>query len=113
MTEEQERYNDTGSDSETGSLPDTDNIWKENDEDSSFESDGSVQNSMSTDSESDVELGTGMYILPQSDKTYLTDEDIAGLFLKEINYAKKDIRKIWKKISARGAAEIFRFAAMV
>ena len=93
--EEQERYDDAVSDPETESMLETDNIWREDNEESSFENGGSVQNNMGADSEfdagSDIQPGTDMYILPQSNKEYLTNEDVEGLSLKEINYVKNEI----------------------
>ena len=52
--EEQERYDDAVSDPETESMLETDNIWREDNEESSFENGGSVQNNMGADSEFDA-----------------------------------------------------------
>ena len=45
-----------------------------------------------TEKETETEYGKDRdYILPESDSKYLTEADIAGLTLKEINYAKNEI----------------------
>ena len=44
-----------------------------------------------TESETEEKPESDDYILPESNSRYLTDADVAGLSLKEINYAKNEI----------------------
>lgn len=44
-----------------------------------------------TESETEEKTGDDDYILPESNSRFLTDADVAGLSLKEINYAKNEI----------------------
>lgn len=86
--EDQDNREYSASDSQLDFQTDTDNI-RQTSETGDFEKNEVVGNDMNR--EEDIESVTGMYILPQSDKEYITDEDIAGLSLKEINYAKNEI----------------------
>lgn len=87
--EDQVNHEDRASDLQLNSQTDMDNMWQTNETDGSSENNEVVRNDTLT--EDDVEFGTDMYILPQSDKEYLANEDISGLSLKEINYAKNEI----------------------
>lgn len=65
-------------------------------EDSQNQADGKPDDSeQKTDSEAGAEdtdeKEADSYILPQSNKKYLTDQDVEGLSLQEINYAKNEI----------------------
>lgn len=76
-------------DPQLNSQTDEDNMKQMNETDDSSENKEVIRNDMPI--EDSLESETDMYILPQSNKEYLTNEDVEGLSLKEINYAKNEI----------------------
>ena len=72
-------------DPQLNSQTDEDNMKQMNETDDSSENKEVIRNNMLI--EDSLESETDMYILPQSNKEYLTNEDVEGLSLKDINYA--------------------------